>query len=328
MFEFAWPWLFLLLPLPLFVRYFLPKAQQQASAIRIPNLHGLSDGHRDARARPFMWLLLWLCWLLLVIAVARPQWLGEPLPVRNEGREIMLAVDLSGSMEIADMTLDGRNVDRLEMVKAVLGDFIERRKGDRLGLILFADTAFLQTPITYDRNTVQQMLDESVLGLVGERTAIGDAIALAVKRFKSKQQTNRVLVLLTDGQNTAGNLSPEQALELAKAYDVRIYPIAVGAEEVVVDSVFGRRKVNPSRDLDVPLMQNLADETGGEYFRARSTEELERIYQLLDELEPVQGAEQQLRPRKALFFWPLAGALILLTLLSVMHYRPWRGEHG
>ncbi|OIM99781.1 IMP dehydrogenase [Idiomarina sp. MD25a] len=328
MFEFAWPWLFLLIPLPLFVRYFLPKAQQQASAIRIPNLHGLSDGHRDARARPFMWALLWLCWLLIVASVARPQWLGEPLPVRNEGREIMLAVDLSGSMEIADMTLNGRNVDRLEMVKAVLGDFIQRRTGDRLGLILFADTAFLQTPITYDRKTVQKMLNESVLGLVGERTAIGDAIALAVKRFKGKEETNRVLVLLTDGQNTAGNLTPEQALELAKAYDVRIYPIAVGAEEVVVDSVFGQRKVNPSRDLDVPLMQNLAEETGGEYFRARSTAELERIYQLLDELEPVRGAEQQLRPRQALFFWPLSGALILLTVLSVMHYRPWRSQHG
>lgn len=328
MFEFAWPWLFLLIPLPLFVRYFLPRAHQQASAIRIPNLHGLSDGRRDARARPVMWILLWLCWLLVVTTVARPQWLGEPLPVRNEGREIMLAVDLSGSMEIADMALDGRNVDRLEMVKAVLGDFIERRKGDRLGLILFADTAFLQTPITYDRKTVQQMLDESVLGLVGERTAIGDAIALAVKRFKGKEETNRVLVLLTDGQNTAGNLSPDQALELAKAFDVRIYPIAVGAEEVIVDSMFGQRKVNPSRDLDVPLMQKLADETGGEYFRARSTEELERIYQLLDELEPVRGAEQQLRPRQALFFWPLSGALILLTLLSAMHYRPWRSQHG
>lgn len=326
MFEFAWPWLFALAPLPWLVRYLVPAKQHNLSAIRVPSLNGLNDQATNVRSRPVMWILLTLCWLLLLAAVARPQWLGEPLPVRSEGREIMLAVDLSGSMEIADMKLQGDTVDRLTMVKSVLGDFITRREGDRLGLIFFADTAFLQTPMTYDRNTVRQMLDESVLGLVGERTAIGDAIALAVKRFRRKEETNRVLVLLTDGQNTAGNLTPDQALQLADAYDVRIYPIAVGAEEVVVDSFFGQRRVNPSRDLDVPLMQRIAETTGGRYFRARSTEELEQIYQLLDELEPIAGSPQQLRPRRALFFWPLTGALVLLVVLAVMHFRPWEGQ--
>lgn len=327
MFEFAWPWLFLLLPLPLLVRYLLPATAQPVSAIRIPSLNGLSDAQRMMRARPLMWVLLTLCWFAVITAVARPQWLGEPLPVRSEGREIMLAVDLSGSMEIADMQLQDKNVDRLTMVKSVLGDFISRREGDRLGLIFFADTAFLQTPMTYDRETVRQMLRESVLGLVGERTAIGDAIALAVKRFRRKEETNRVLVLLTDGQNTAGNLTPDQALELADAFDVRIYPIAVGAEEVVVDSFFGKRRVNPSRDLDVPLMQRIAESTGGQYFRARSTEELNQIYQRLDELEPIQGSPQQLRPRQALFHWPLALALVLMVIIAALHYRPWRGQH-
>jgi len=210
------------------------------------------------------------------------------------------------------------------MVKHVLSDFITRREGDRLGLILFGDTAYLQAPMTYDRQTIAQMLNESVLGLVGERTAIGDAIALAVKRFQQDEQSNRVLILLTDGQNTAGNLTPEQALELAKSYDVTIYPIAVGAEEVVVDSFFGQRRVNPSRDLDIPLMQKLASETGGEYFRARSTEELENIYTLLDELEPVDDDPQQLRPRVSLFHWPLSLCFIALIALALSRYKPWR----
>ncbi|RUO68945.1 vWA domain-containing protein [Idiomarina ramblicola] len=323
MFEFAWPWMFCLLPLPFLIWKWVPAVQKNSSAIRIPSTYGLVNTGQSTGKRRLLLLLMSLCWLLLVTSVARPQWLGEPLTVRAEGREIMLAVDLSGSMEIADMQLDGRSVDRLTMVKHVLSDFIERREGDRLGLILFADTAYLQTPMTYDRNTVKQMLNESVLGLVGERTAIGDAIALSVKRFRSDEESNRVLVLLTDGQNTAGNLTPDQALELAQAYDVTIYPIAVGAEEVVVDSFFGQRRVNPSRDLDVPLMQSIAEKTEGKYFRARSTDELEDIYQRLDQLEPIAGDPQQLRPQVSLFYWPLAISFLLFVIIVMMHYRPW-----
>lgn len=323
MFELAWPWMFCLLPLPFIIWKWVPAVRRNSSAIRIPSTYGLVSTSQSTGRRRLLLLLMSLCWLMLVSSIARPQWLGEPLAVRAEGREIMLAVDLSGSMEIADMQLEGRSVDRLTMVKHVLSDFIERREGDRLGLILFADTAYLQTPMTYDRNTVKQMLNESVLGLVGERTAIGDAIALSVKRFRSDEESNRVLVLLTDGQNTAGNLTPEQALELAEAYDVTIYPIAVGAEEVVVDSFFGQRRVNPSRDLDVPLMQSIAEKTGGKYFRARSTDELEDIYQRLDQLEPIAGDPQQLRPQVSLFYWPLAISFLLFVIIVMMHYRPW-----
>lgn len=323
MFEFDWPWMFVLLPLPVVIWKWFPAVRKSSSAIRLPSIYGLSGSSQRMNHRWLLLTLMSLCWLMLVTAVAKPQWLGEPLAVRAEGREVMLAVDLSGSMEIADMQLNGRSVDRLTMVKHVLSDFIERRKGDRLGLILFADTAYLQTPMTYDRNTVKQMLNEAVLGLVGERTAIGDAIALSVKRFRDDEESNRVLVLLTDGQNTAGNLTPDQAIELAKAYDVTIYPIAVGAEEVVVDSFFGQRRVNPSRDLDVPLMQRIAEQTGGKYFRARSTEELEEIYKRLDQLEPITGDPQQLRPRVSLFYWPLAAAFLLFIASAMMHYRPW-----
>lgn len=329
MIEFAWPWLFLLIPLPWLVRWLLSARKQPQLGLRVPRVTPIGGVMQLPANRWPALVLASLAWIALVTAVARPEWLGDPLPIRSEAREMMLAVDLSGSMEIADMEINNRQANRLQMVKHVLSDFIERRKGDRLGLILFADTAYLQTPMTYDRHTVGQMLAESQLNLIGERTAIGDAVALAVKRFEQRGDTNRVLVLLTDGQNTAGYVTPDQSLELAKAYGVKIYTIGVGAEEVVVQSFFGERRVNPSRDLDESLLSNLAEQTGGVYFRARNTEELEAIYAELDQFEPVSGDEQQRRPRTALSHWPLAAALIfslLLWLQNMLQQRLWQGS--
>ena len=262
--------------------------------------------------------MLSLIWLLVVLASTQPQWLGEAVNVPTEGREMMIAVDLSGSMQVEDMALNGRSVNRLDMLKVLLGEFIERRNGDRLGLILFGDDAYMQTPMTFDRKTVQQMLDETVLGLVGKQTAIGDAIALAVKRFDEKKESNRVLLLLTDGQNTAGKITPDQALELAVAKNITIYSIGIGADVMVQNSLFGARRVNPSSELDEESLQRLADETGGYYFRARASEDMSKIYQLLDELEPVEQEQQQMRPLTALYYWPLGLALLisLMTLLS------------
>jgi len=323
MIEFAWPWMWLLIPLPWLIRWLAPEQKPAAAKLRVPRVHDDHAADSGSRFLNLWWLAGFVVWVLLVGATARPEWLGEPLPIRSDAREMMLAVDLSGSMEIADMEVEGRQVNRLVMVKHVLSDFIARREGDRLGLILFADTAYLQTPMTYDRHTVQQMLDESVLNLVGERTAIGDAVALAVKRFQTREQSNRVLILLTDGQNTAGYISPDQALELAKAYDVKIYTIGVGAEEVVVESFFGSRRVNPSRDLDESMLANMAEQTGGTYFRARNTEELMQIYAELDQYEPVSGDAQQLRPRAALFHWPLGAAVVLMLLILSIKQRSW-----
>lgn len=321
MIEFAWPWLGLIWPLPWLVRRFTAAKAPQFSQLWLPHLPPQS-GSLERRTTVAWPLLLGLfIWTAAVIAMMRPQWLGEPLPVQNQAREMMIAVDLSVSMEIADMNIGGRQVDRLTMVKHVLSDFIARRSGDRLGLILFADTAYVQAPMTYDRNTVQQLLDEAVLRLIGERTAIGDAIALSVKRFREREQSNNILILLTDGQNTAGSVSPEQALQLAKFYGVKIYAIGVGADEIVVDGFFGRRRVNPSRDLDEDMLRSLAEQTGGAYFRARSTEELEQIYQTLDEYEPVAGEQQLLRPQRSLFHWP-AGLALLLSLSWIM-LRQW-----
>lgn len=319
MFEFAWVWVLAVLPLPLVVYFALPrKSTGESAALLVPNyLKVNSQGkqsQRKSKSRLFFASLIWCC---LVLGAARPQWLGEPVSIPNEGRDLMIAVDLSGSMKQDDMRINGRKVNRLVMTKYVLRDFIERRIGDRLGLILFADTAYLQAPLTYDRQTVKTLLEGSVLGLVGERTAIGDAIGLAVKRFDDKEESNRVLVLLTDGRNTAGNITPEQANELAIDKGITIYTIGLGSDEQEVASVFGRRTINPSQDLDERLLIEIAKSTGGQYFRARDTQELEAIYETLDRLEPVEGEGQKLRPLTALFYLPLGIAMLLSTLYAL-----------
>jgi len=328
MIDFAWLWVGLVWPIPLIYRWLRRAFTQQSQPLTVTHLPAVASTAIQPNSRTWLNVIGLLVWTLIVVAFMRPQWLGEPIPAQNDAREMMIAVDLSGSMEIADMTINGEQVDRLTMLKYVMHDFIERRVGDRLGLILFADTAYVQAPMTFDRATVQKMLDETVLHLIGERTAIGDAIALTAKRFVDRPQTNKILILVTDGQNTAGNVSPEQALELAKYYGVKIYTIGVGAEEIIVDGFFGQRRVNPSRDLDENMLRQLADETGGEYFRARSTEELENIYTELDAYEPVQGDNQLRRPQTALYHWPLGLAWFILALMLLHTIRgSWR-QHG
>ncbi len=319
MIHFDFIWALIALPLPLLIYWLPAKKQVQAAPLRMPTIiKGVQSEDFAPEKKKSSLLVLSLIWLLVVLASTQPQWLGEAVNVPTEGREMMIAVDLSGSMQVEDMALNGRSVNRLDMLKVLLGEFIERRNGDRLGLILFGDDAYMQTPMTFDRKTVQQMLDETVLGLVGKQTAIGDAIALAVKRFDEKKESNRVLLLLTDGQNTAGKITPDQALELAVAKNITIYSIGIGADVMVQNSLFGARRVNPSSELDEESLQRLADETGGYYFRARASEDMSKIYQLLDELEPVEQEQQQMRPLTALYYWPLGLALLisLMTLLS------------
>lgn len=329
MIEFSWWWPLLLWPIPILYRVLRRTYQQQQTPLAITRLPDLAREQRPlTTSNPWWQMVALVIWSLVIIALMRPQWLGEPIAAHHDAREMMIAVDLSGSMEIADMNIAGQQVDRLTMLKHVMRDFIDRREGDRIGLILFADTAYVQAPMTYDRATVKQMLDETVLRLIGERTAIGDAIALAVKRFADRTETNKILILVTDGQNTAGQVDPLQALELAKYYGVKIYAIGVGAEEVIIDGFFGQRRVNPSHDLDENMLRRLADETGGAYFRARSTTELERIYTELDTYEPVQGDAQLRRPQTALFYWPLGAAWLLLMIsVFIQGWGSWR-QHG
>ena len=319
MLNLAWWWVFFALPLPIIVRLLSKKTHESPmAALRVPSLRpGEVSGQTQLKQTKTPLIISSLIWLLLISAAARPQWLGEPVSIPNEGREMMLAVDLSGSMKIDDMQLNGRQVNRLTMTKSVVYDFIQRRVGDRLGLILFADTAYVQAPLTYDRDTVSTLLSEAVIGLVGEQTAIGDAIGLAVKRFDERDESNNVLILLTDGQNTAGNITPEQAKELAINKGVKVYTIGVGADKMLIQSFFGSREINPSQELDEGMLTDIATSTGGQYFRARNAQELEAIYQQLDALEPIEGETRKMRPLSALFYYPLAAAIMLSALWAL-----------
>ncbi len=315
--EFAWPWVFLLLPLPWMLRRWLRPAQPgQALHLPHPGLH-LAAAERSNEGGARFWFLL-LAWLCLLVAAARPQWVGPPQAQQRSGRALMLAVDLSGSMRTDDMQLGGQPVSRFGAVEAIAGDFISRRSGDEMGLIVFGSRAFLVTPLTYDLNAVRAQLQGAAVGLAGTETAIGDAIAVAVKRLASLPEQARVVVLLTDGVNNAGSIAPLDAAHAAKAAGVRVYTIGIGATEMRVPDFFGSRTINPSADLDEGMLRSMASQTGGRYFRATDSEQLADAYRAINALEPMPQQGPTLRPRHELFPWPLA----LATLAWLLAFAP------
>ena len=317
--EFAWPWMFLALPLPWVLRHVL-RPLKPAQALNLPQ-PGLSLVQSSLARAPFAaTVLLALAWLCLVAAAARPQHLGPPEPQRRSGRALMMAVDLSGSMSLDDMQLAGRQVTRFAAVEAIAGDFIDRRAGDELGLILFGSQAYLVTPLTYDLDAVRAQWHGAVVGLPGRETAIGDALAVAVKRLADMPEAARVVVLLTDGVNNAGAIAPREAARAAKAAGVRVYTIGIGANAMRVPDFFGTRVVNPSADLDVGMLTDIANQTGGRFFRATDTEQLAAAYRAIDELEPVPQQGAALRPRFELFRWPLLAALVLFGIAVLPRY--------
>lgn len=323
--EFAWPFVFLLLPLPWLIRR-LPARPKREAALRVPDLAAFaslsSGGAAQARPPGMRLLLLWLVWIALLAAAARPEIVGDPVSVPVTGRDLMLAVDISGSMNREDMEVDGRTATRLTVVKRVLSEFVDRRRGDRIGLILFGSNAYMQAPLTFDRGTVGRLLQETPIGIAGGKTAIGDAIGLAVKRLRERPAENRVLILLTDGANNVGSIEPVKAAELAAQAGVRIYTVGVGAERMQVPGwfggAFGAQVMNPSSDLDEDTLTTVAGRTGGRYFRARNRGELEAIYATLDELEPVPAPDETFRPVKQLFHIPLSIAIVLSLLLALL----------
>ena len=308
--TFDWPLAALLLPLPLLIRAATPRVRAGAAALWVPVLADYRAVHDSARGRPRTpALVLVLVWVLGVLGAMRPVWLGDPVALPLTGRDLMLAVDLSESMKQADFELGDRLVDRLTASKVVAREFIAERTGDRIGLIVFADQAYLQAPLTLDRRTVTTLLEETVIGLAGRQTAIGDAIGLAVKRLADTGNPDRVLILMTDGANTAGEIEPKVAAELAAEAGLRIHTIGIGADEQTVRTLFGQRRINPSLDLDEKTLKAIAELTGGRYFRARDTRELAGIYDEIDRLEPVEGDPDYFRPRRECYPWPLGAAL-------------------
>lgn len=315
MIQFAWPYLFLLIPLPWVIYFIFPPAKRNENALlKVPNLDDFVCFRQQSSSSSFFKfkaLIAFLIWIFLVASAARPQWLGEAVEIPKSGRDLMLAVDLSGSMRMEDFKVNGKVVDRLTASKWIAGDFIDRRKGDRVGLILFGTNAYLQTPLTFDLATVNKLLNEAAVGLAGNETAIGDAIGLAVKQMRDSPHESRVLILLTDGNNNTGELTPEKAAEIASHAKLKIHTVAIGSNEMVVQTFFGPQLVNPSAEIDEKTLQAVAEKTGGKYFRAYNTDELARIYNHIDNLEVIERDFQTYRPVEELYFWPLLFALIV-----------------
>ena len=328
---FAWPWMLAAVWLPWLAMQLLPARRSTSPALQVPfgdRLYGLERASPRNGIRGSAWLM-WVAWTLLCVAAARPQQLGEAVQPPQSGRELMVALDLSGSMSEPDMQLGGRQVDRLTAAKAVLSDFLDHREGDRVGLLVFGQRAYVLAPPTLDLTTVRQQLADSVVGLAGRETAIGDGIGLAVKRLADRGDNQHsgeyVLILLTDGVNNAGMLEPLKAAELARDAGVRIYTVAFGGDGAM--SVFGFRLPTPAGedDLDEATLTHIAESTGGRFFRARDTAQLAGIYAEIDRLEPIRQPGPSFRPYIERYPWPL-GAAFGVSLLAFAFALARRGQ--
>lgn len=316
MFELASPWVLFFLPLPLLIWFFVPRAVLHLpAALRVPFFNAMLtivDNKKRRFAGHAEMGLFFLVWCLLLAAAAGPRWVGEPQPLSREGRNIMLALDLSGSMELPDMILNGHPVSRLAVVKRTAEQFVRERVGDRIGLILFGSRAYLQTPLTYDRQTVLTRLEDATVGLAGQTTSIGDALGLAVKRLQDVPAKGRMIILLTDGANNSGVLTPLKAAELAKLDNIKVYTIGLGSEgdPRAMSGVFFN--MNASSDLDEETLKEVANITGGRYFRATDIQSLNAIYQTINQLETITQEQATIRPQQDYYPWPLALACLLL----------------
>lgn len=327
MFNLAWAWMLILLPLPALVYFFYPATITHQTALRVPFFDSISalgrgDDHSSGIIKIICMVLLWL---LVILAAARPQWIGNTTNIPVSGRDLMLAVDISGSMKAKDMVDQGLTENRLSAVKRVAQKFIENRIGDRIGLILFGTRAYLQAPLSFDRTTVNTLLQESAIGIAGKKTAIGDAVGLAIKRllehYGNKKDTKKVMILLTDGANTAGTIEPLKAAELARIANLKIYTIGVGADKLLINDAFGQRIVRPSSDLDEKTLTAMANLTGGRYFRALDVGSLGKIYKLIDQLEPVEEESKLLHPTQELFYLPIGIAGLFALIFSIVFGR-------
>jgi Ca-activated chloride channel family protein len=324
MLEFAWPWAFALLPLPILIWWWLPPYRARQASVQVPFFERLAaatgqtpqQGAVVRRRRAAQMVVAILVWMLIVAALARPQWVGDPLTREISARDLILAVDISGSMDQRDFhAADGQILTRLDGVKRVIKDFIARRQGDRIALILFGTKAYVQVPFTQDLRTAEQLLEQTEVGMAGQQTAIGDTIGLAIKTLEKSTAKQKLVVLLTDGNDTASRVPPEHAADIAQQNGVVIYTIGVGDP-----AASGENRV------DFGALQNVASTTQGQFFRAENGAQLQSIYADIDRLAPAKLDTLSWRPKLPLFQWPLGAALILaLSLwLALLASSEWR----
>lgn len=322
---FAWPYAALLLAMwyPM-VRHDI-KRRRSEGVLYCPMAGAMKQLVRDKPKRFFGRIPYAIClvWLLMVLALMRPQFVGAPIELSRNGRNIMLVLDLSESMEMTDMEHQGRILDRLSAAKDVMSSFVEKRTQDRLGLVVFGSEAFLHAPLSFDLPMIKQFLDDTQIGFAGPKTAIGDALGLAVKKLIEQSQGERVIVLLTDGQNNMGSLMPMDAAGIAKQHNIKLYIVGLGSSRMVVDGFFGPQAINPSQSLDdaEPELKEMATMTGGRFFRAKDPKALMSIYEDIDRLEPQKSEPKVFYPKKEVFFWPLSLAVLLLVLGLLWQFR-------
>lgn len=314
MVEITYPWILWSIPLPWVLRWLLPQAKQALGpSLKVPFYQDLQHALKGkqktiGQTNSFWWWAI--IWVLLAIAASAPRWVGEPRPLQREGRNIMMALDLSGSMEVDDMLLHGRPVSRLTVVKRAAEQFVKARAGDRIGLILFGSKAYLQTPLTYDRQTVLDRIQDATVGLAGKTTAIGDALGLSVKRLQDVPSKGRIIILLTDGVNNAGLLDPLPAAELAKKDGIKIYTIGLGSRT----PTYGMDpfvQMGPMADLDEKTLRQIAQMTGGRYFRATDPQSLNQVYNTINQIETIQQNQATVRPQIDYYPWFAAAAWLL-----------------
>jgi Ca-activated chloride channel family protein len=314
-FDFIWPWMLAFLPLPWLIARLLKPATRKQSPLLMPRLLTTSDTAKSPlqhQTKPRLSPVFILIWLALMLAAMRPVWFLTPTPFEASGRDMVLAVDLSGSMEKPDMRVNGRAVDRLTAVKSVVDDFIAQRQGDRMGLIVFGTQAFIVSPLTYDLASLQQLLNETQIGMAGNNTAVGDAIGLAIKHLRQAHNQKAVLILLTDGANNAGAVEPLVAAEKAQQMGLVIHTIAFGGE----DNLRYRDQGAQRGDIDLATLEQIAQRSGGQSFFASKTEQLAQIYDQINRLETSDYTLNQYRARSELFSWPLGFALALSLLYA------------
>jgi Ca-activated chloride channel family protein len=336
LFEFHWPWFALLLPapllLPLLWREQAPADGQVPGAAQLegeritllhPHIEALKAAYQIRRPRPRLagWLhrlLLALLWIGLVLALMRPQWLVPHTEVSAPGYDLMLAVDASHSMDALDFTVEGRQVSRMQVVKGVMGRFIDARAGDRIGLIIFGSGAYVLAPLTIDRNAVHMLLERVVPSIAGGSTALGDAVALGVKKLRDRPAGSRVMILIADGDNTAGNFQPLEAAQLARLAGVRIYVIGVGSNQKRIPILHqGKIEYWENLTMDETTLERLAEITGGAYFRATDTRALEEISRRIAELEKTESETRTAYLPQPLYRWPLGLSLVALLGLGL-----------
>lgn len=329
----AYPFAVFLLFLPLIVRYALPTVKGlHGDALRVPFIKDLQKINVKAggiwnkgiaeKGSGISLFLLYAVYALLVLALARPQWIGEPIRLKNQSRDILLVMDISNSMLQPDFTIGSSRINRLAAVKKVASEFIGKRVNDRIGLILFGTRAYLQAPITFDKQSVIDILWNMDAGMAGDSTAIGDAVGLALKSLKDNpDKDKKVIILLTDGENNDGSLSMPEAIRLAKDEGVKVYTIGVGTDSSFMQSFLGMKILNAPQQLDEKSLQTLAEETKGNYFRAKDTNGLKKIYDIIDQLEPSENNQQFVTETKELYYIPLAVAVVLAGILLLLTRR-------